>query len=72
MLHRTERNPNLLQALSTIKHERIIEEYATMEAVYTPPSQFSGGFTKAMECIEMMALQAVNTGFGTVGAQDYK
>ena len=43
-----------------------------METIYTPPSQFLGGFAKAMECIEMMALKAVNTSFETVGAQDYK
>ena len=58
--------------MSATKHERIIEQYATMETIYTPPSQYSGGFSKAMECIEMMALEAVNTGFGTVGAHDYK
>ena len=72
MLHKTKRNPNILQALSATKHERIIEEYATMESIYMPPSQFSRGFAKAMECIEIMTLEAVNTGFGTNEAQDYK
>ena len=72
MLHKTKQNPNILQALSATKHERIIEQYATMEAIYTPPSQYSGGFAKAMECIEMMALEAVNTGFDTIWAKDYK
>ena len=43
-----------------------------MELIYTPPSQYLVGFAKAIECIEMMALEAVNTGFGTVGAQEYK
>mmetsp|Transcript_39248 Transcript_39248/g.42544 ORF Transcript_39248/g.42544 Transcript_39248/m.42544 type:complete len:111 (+) Transcript_39248:166-498(+) len=43
-----------------------------MEMTYTPASRFSGGFTKAMEYIEMIVLEAANTGFGTIGAQDYK
>ena len=43
-----------------------------METIYTPPSQFSGGYLKAIECVEIMALEAINTGFGTVGPQDYK
>ena len=43
-----------------------------METIYTSPSQFSGGCSKAMECVEMMALAAINIGFGTVGTQDYK
>ena len=72
ILHKTKRNTNILRALLATKHERIIEEYTTMETIYTPPSQYSKRFAKAMECIEMMALKAVNTGFGTVGAQDYK
>ena len=61
-----------MRALAATKHERIIEGYTTMETIYTPPSQYSGGYSKAMECVEMMALEAVNTGFGTVGPQDYK
>ena len=72
MLHKTKQNTNILRALAATKHEQIIEEYAKMESIYTPPSQFSGGYLKAMECIEMMALEAINTGFGTVGQQDYK
>ena len=43
-----------------------------MESIYTPPSQFLGGFSKAIECVEMMALAAINTGFRTVGPQHYK
>ena len=43
-----------------------------MESIYTPPSQFSGEYSKAMECINMIVLEAINTGFGTVGPQDYK
>ena len=43
-----------------------------MESIYTPPSQFSGGFSKAMECVKLMALQAINKGFGEVGAQEYR
>ena len=43
-----------------------------METIYTLPSQYLGGFLKAMECIEMMALEAVNTRLGTVGSRDYK
>ena len=43
-----------------------------METIYTPPSHFAGGFSKAMECVKVMALEAVNTGFGTVKDQDYK
>ena len=72
MLHKTKKNTNILQALSSTKHERIIEIYATMETIYTPPSQISGGFAEAMECKEMMILEALNTRFGTVGAQGYK
>ena len=72
MLHKTKRNTNILRVLATTKHGRIIEKYATIESIYTPPSQFSGGYSKAMECIKMMALEAINTGFGTVGPQDYK
>ena len=72
MLRPTKRNTNILRALAVTKHERIIEKYATMELIYTPPSQFSGGFLKTMECIKMMALEAINKGFETVGPQDYK
>ena len=64
MLHKTKQNTNIMRALAATKHERIIEVYATMESIYTPPSQFSGRFSKAMECVEMMALQAINKGFG--------
>ena len=71
MLYKTKQNANILRALAATKHEQIIEEYATMESIYIPPSQFSGGFSKAMECVEMMALEAVNTGFGTIGGQNY-
>ena len=72
MLHKTKTNTNILRALSATKHERIIEEYASMETVYTPPSQFLVGLSKAMECAERMTLEAVNKGFGKIGAQDYK
>ena len=72
MLHKTKMNTNFLRALAATKHERIIEEYTTMESNYTPPSQFSGEFSKAIECVEMMALEAINKRFGKVGAQDYK
>ena len=72
MLHKTKQNSNILQVLAATKHKRIIEQYATMEEIYTPPSHFSGGYAKAMECIEIMALEAANTGFGKVGSQDYK
>ena len=72
MLRPTERNTNILRALAATKHEQIIEKYATMDTIYTPPSQFSGGFSKAMECIEMMALEAINKRFEDVGQQDYK
>ena len=61
-----------MRALAATKHERIIKEYATMETIYTPPLQFSGGYSKAMECVEMMALEDINTGFGTVGPKGYK
>ena len=71
MLRPTERNTNNMRALAATKHEYIIETYAKMETIYTPPSQFSGGFSKAMECVEMMALEAVNTTFGTIGGQNY-
>ena len=60
-----------MRALAATKHEHIIETYAKMETIYTPPSQFSGGFSKAMECVEMMALEAVNTRFGTIGGKNY-
>ena len=43
-----------------------------MESIYTPPSQFSGGFSKAMECVEMMTLAAINKRFGEIGAQKYR
>ena len=43
-----------------------------METIYTPPSQFSGEFSKSMECVEMMALEAVNKRFGRIGDQNYK
>ena len=72
ILHKTTRNMNILQAILATKHKSIIEQYANMETTYAPPSQYSGGFSKAMECIEMIALQAINNGFGTVGSQDYK
>ena len=41
-----------------------------METIYTPPSQFSRGFSKAMKCVEMMELDAINKRFETVGPQD--
>ena len=72
ILHKTKKNTNTLLALAATKHKRIIKEYATMGTIYTPPSLFSGGFAKAIECIEMMALEVVNNGFSKVGAQDYK
>ena len=72
MLHKTKTTTNIIQAMAAINHERIIEQYATMETIYTPPLQYSGEYFKAMECIEMMALEAVNKGFGDVGSQDYK
>ena len=71
MLKPTEKNTNVMRALATTKHERIIEQYAKMETVYTPPPKFLGGLSKAMECVEMMALEAVNTTFGTIGGQNY-
>ena len=71
MLHKTKKNCSIMRALSASKHERIIEQYATMETVYTPPSQFSGGLSKAMECVEMMALEAITTTFGTIGGKNY-
>ena len=40
MLYKTKKNTNTLRALSATKHEHIIEKYATMETIYTPPSQF--------------------------------
>ena len=60
-----------MRVLAATKHKRIIETYAKMETIYTPPSQFLRGFSKAMECVEMMVLEAVNMGFGTIGGQDY-
>ena len=60
-----------MRALAATKHEKIIKQYATMETIYTPPSQFSGGLSKAMEYVEMMALETVNTTFGTIGGQNY-
>ena len=52
---------------ATTNHENIIGQYATMEERYTPPSQYSRGYIKAVECIEM---KAYNYG-GTV-SQHYK
>ena len=74
MLHKTKQNTNIMRALAATKHEQIIEQYTTMESIYTPPSQFSGRFSKAMTCVEMMALDAINKQFETVGLQhqDYK
>ena len=43
-----------------------------METIYTQPSQYSGEYSKATECIEIMVLEGVNSGFGDVGSQDYK
>ena len=72
MHHKTNRNMNIMRALAATKYKRIIEAYATMESIYTPPLQFSRGYLKAMECIRMMVLEIINTGFGTVGPQDYE
>ena len=72
MLHKTKQNMNIMRALVATKHEQIIVDYATIESIYTPPSQFSGGYSKVTEYIKMMTLEAFNTGFGTVGPQDYK
>ena len=47
-LHKAKKKKNIMRALAATKHERIIEQYATMETIYTPPSQFSEGFSKAM------------------------
>ena len=43
-----------------------------METIYTPQSQFLGRFAKAIECIDIMALETVNTKFDKIGAQEYK
>ena len=72
MLHKTKRNKSIIRALAATKHDGIIEEYATMESIYIPPSQFSGGFSKTMECVEMTALVAVNKGFREIGAEEYR
>ena len=72
MIRPTEQNTNIPRALAATKHEQIIEKYATMDTIYTSPSQSSGGFSKAMECIEMMALEAINKRFETLGPQDYE
>ena len=48
MLDKTKQDTNILRVLAATKHERIIEEYATMESIYIPPSQFSGGYSKAI------------------------
>ena len=69
MFHKTKAITNIIQAMAAIKGERIIKQFATMD---TPPLQYSRGYSKAMECIEMMALEAVNNGFGDIGSQDYK
>ena len=72
MLHQTKKSKNIMRAQTVTKHEQIIEEYATIKSIYTPPSQLSGGFSKVMECVEMMALAAINKGFGGIGAQEYR
>ena len=46
IFHKTKRNTNILRALSATKHEQVIEEYTTIETIYTPSSQFLGGFLK--------------------------
>ena len=60
MLHKSKKNTNIMRELATTKHKQIIEEYATMESIYTPPSKFLKGLSKAIECVEMMALESVN------------
>ena len=72
MLHKTKRNNNITRASVANKHKRIIEEYATIELIYTSPSQFSEEFSNVMKCVEMMALENLNKGFGKVGAKEYK
>ena len=72
MLHKTKRNTYILRALPATKRERSIEEHASMETIYIPPSQFLGELSKVMEYVEIIALEAVNTGFGTVRSQEYK
>ena len=71
MLRPTERNTNIMRVLAATKHALIIKTYVKKETIYSPPSQFSKGFSKAMECLEMMALEAVNTEFGAFGGPHY-
>ena len=67
MLKPTEQNTNIMRALAATKHERIIETFTKMETIYTPPSHFSKGFSKAMECVEMLALEVVKSRCRTIG-----
>ena len=72
MLHQTKKSKNIMRAQTVTKHEQIIEEYATIKSIYTPPSQLLGGFSKAMKCVEMIALAAINKEFRETGTQEYK
>ena len=51
---------NIMQALSTTRHERVEAEYMNTQASFNIPTKFSNGYSKAIEWIE--ANQHLNEG----------
>ena len=51
MLHKPN-NDNLIQALAATRHARVEAQYAKTTTTYTPPSPYTGGWSKAMLMIE--------------------
>ena len=47
MLHNLDKN-NLLQALSATQFEHVQAQYANTQSAYNKPSQFTGGYAKAI------------------------
>ena len=43
---------NIMQALSTTRHERVEAEYMNTQASFNIPTKFSNGYSKAIEWIE--------------------
>ena len=67
MLYKTNNNATIQALVAIINHEGIIKQYATMKEQHTPPLQYSRGYAKEMECIEMKAYD-----YGGTASQHYK
>jgi hypothetical protein len=65
MLHKPNNN-NIIQALSATRHSRVEAQYAKTTTTYSAPTQYTGGWGRAMLMIEH------NTYNNNTDAQCYK